>query len=112
MWVEISDMWLKIAGVLGAVVLSWNAFKAISNFFGLAKAPNKAQDKRLDDLEARIKSLEHALGEDKELLGDLQAQNKVVLQSLLALLDHGLDGNNTEQMQAAKAALQQHMINK
>ena len=32
--------------------------------------------------------------------------------ALLALLDHGIDGNNISQMQEAKTALQNHLINR
>lgn len=36
----------------------------------------------------------------------------VLFQSLLALLDHGIDGNNIKQMEDAKDALQSYLINK
>ena len=37
---------------------------------------------------------------------------RVSQQALLALLDHSIDGNNVDQMRAAKIAIQKHLLNK
>jgi len=49
---------------------------------------------------------------DKKRLDSLDEGNRATQRALLALLDHGIDGNNIEQMQHAKEALQNHLINR
>lgn len=48
---------------------------------------------------------------DKARLDRIDAGQRVEQQGILALLDHGLDGNNVAQMEKAKNALQEHLIN-
>lgn len=48
---------------------------------------------------------------DKARLDRIDAGQRVEQQGILALLDHGLDGNNVAQMEKAKVALQEHLIN-
>jgi hypothetical protein len=48
----------------------------------------------------------------KDRLEAIEEGDRVSQVALLALLDHGLDGNNKEQMQAAKQKLQAHLINR
>lgn len=47
---------------------------------------------------------------DKLRLDRMDEGQHVTMQALLALLDHNLDGNNIDQMQKAKEALQNHLI--
>ena len=56
--------------------------------------------------------MDRKLEADTTHLGKLDEGNRVTQQALLALLDHGIDGNNTEQMQHAKEALQQYLIDR
>lgn len=91
-----------IAGAVGKIVQAWKA----------AKAPNDRQDKRLDDLEAWRREVDGKLNTDNERLGSMDEGNRVTQRAILALLDHGIDGNNIEQMQHAKEALQNHLINR
>jgi hypothetical protein len=55
---------------------------------------------------------------DRKLLNDnthliaVDEGARVTQRALIALLDHGIDGNNIKQMQDAKAELQNHLINR
>lgn len=45
--------------------------------------------------------------------GEIPEEHQLeAMEYLLALLDHGIDGNNIEQMQHAKEELQNHLINR
>ena len=76
-----------------------------------AKAPNEQQNERLNALENWRKEVDRKLDRDNDRLRDIDSGNRVTQRALLALLDHGIDGNNIKQMQDAKEALQDHLIN-
>lgn len=77
-----------------------------------AKAPNTEQDARLDALEKWREDVDRRLDKGSQHFRALDDGNRVTQLALLALLDHGLDGNNITQMQHAKEELQNHLINR
>ena len=98
-----SEIWAVVAWVAAAIVLLWNAAKALSSAWQAAKAPNAKQDERLkvleewrkemdaNDLPARVTDLEtwrieaHGmLGNDKKQLEKL---NQFLRQKILRLHD-------------------------
>ena len=95
-----------------AVVLLWSAVKTIVEIVKAAKAPNAKQDERIKDLETWRTKVDDRLKNDNERLEAIAIDNRVTQRALLALLDHGIDGNNIKQMQDAKEDLQAHLINK
>lgn len=105
-------LWAMILGGASALVLIANAVEKIVKAWKAAKAPNDRQDKRLDDLEKRMDGVEHKLTNDNTRLERIEEGNRVVQRGVLALLGHGLDGNNVKQMQDAKDDLQNHLINR
>lgn len=42
----------------------------------------------------------------------MEDANSATIRALLALLNHGIDGNNIKQMQDAKELLQDYLINR
>lgn len=105
-------IWTTVLAVASAVVLLSNAAEKIVKAYKVAKAPNLKQDERLDALEAWQRTVDNKLSRDNERLGSIEEGSRVSQRALLALLDHGLDGNSIEQMQEAKKALQNHLINR
>lgn len=95
-----------------AFVLIANAVEKIIKAVKAAKAPNEAQNKRLDSLEAWRAEVDRKLLNDNARLANIESDNRVTQRALLALLDHGIDGNNTKQMQHAKEEIQDHLINR
>ena len=49
---------------------------------------------------------------DKKRLEEMEQGNKVTQRAILALLSHGIDGNDIEAMKAAKKELQDFLIGK
>lgn len=109
--ITLNELWGWIAALLAAVVLIANAAEKIVKAWKAAKAPNAAQDGRLDALEEWRKEVDRKLLRDHDRLQEIDTGNRVTQRALLALLDHGIDGNNIKQMQDAKEALQDHLIN-
>lgn len=110
------EHWNNIASIVlaaaSAIVLLANAAEKIGKAVAAAKAPNLNQDKRLAELERRMTDAEKRLDSGEHHFDAIDASNRVTQLALLALLDHGIDGNNTEQMQHAKEELQTHLINR
>ena len=106
------EIWAAILAVASAVVLLSNAAEKIGKAIQTAKAPNARQDERLDKVEKHLEEVDTFLAIDKKRLDSLEEGNRATQRALLALLDHGIDGNNIKQMQDAKEALQSHLINR
>lgn len=107
-----AEAWGLLLGVASAIVLLSNAFEKIAKAVRAAKAPNAQQDERLGELESRMDKVEQKLANDKVQLEEINDGLRASYQAQLALLDHGIDGNNIKQMQDAKEVLQQHLINR
>lgn len=102
-----------LANAVSVLVKVWKAWKAPSE--AQNEEQNKrldAQDKRLDELEEWRKEVNGKLNRDNDRLEAIDSGNRVTQRALLALLDHGIDGNNITQMQHAKEELQDHLINR
>lgn len=107
-----TEVWAYILAGASAFVLIANAVEKIVKAVKAAKAPNDQQNKRLDALEAWQRDVDSKLCRDKDHLSSLDEGSRVTQRALLALLDHGIDGNNIKQMQDAKEALQNHLIDR
>lgn len=110
--ISFSEVAAAALAVASAIVLLSNAAEKIAKAWQAAKAPNNQQNERLDKLEAWREEVDGKLLHDHERFESLDSGNRVTQRALLALLDHGIDGNNIEQMQHAKEELQNHLINR
>lgn len=105
------NAWAWVSAALGAIVLIGNAAEKITAAVKIARAPENTQNSRIESLEQDVKEIKQKLGEDKRRLDDSEKANHVSLQALLALLEHGLNGNNIDQMDTARKDLQNYLIN-
>lgn len=110
--VNAANLWAWLLAAASALVLLSNAAEKIMKAVKAAKAPNATQNERLDALEAWQKDAAGKLNRDNERLETIEEGNRASQRALLALLDHGIDGNNVKQMQDAKEQLQNHLINR
>ena len=95
-------MWPTILAVASAIVLLSNAAEKIIKAVKAAKAPENAQNKKISNLEERLKKVENKLENDKKQIADIREGNHVLTKGMFALLEHGINGNNIAQMKAAK----------
>ena len=107
-----AGVWLAILAGANAIVLLANAVEKIVKAWKAARAPNDKQNERLDALEAWKAEVDHKLNSDNDRLRAIDDGSHVTQRALLALLDHGIDGNNIKQMQHAKEELQEYLINR
>ena len=114
-----SMVFAAVLAFCGAVATIATAFEKISNAIKAARAPNAKQDSRISSIEEWKngelrewqKEVDRKLNRDKQQLDSIHDGLRASFQAQLALLDHGIDGNNIKQMQDAKEALQNHLIN-
>ena len=106
------NLWTLLLAAASAIVLLANAVEKIARAVQAAKAPGEEQDKRLEDLEKRMEAVEKRQVTNANHLTAIDDSNRVTQLALLALLDHGIDGNNIDQMRHAKEELQTHLINR
>lgn len=87
----------------GAIVTISAAVKVVCEAIGQILKPNKTQNARISELESRSVS-------ELNRLGKLEEGNIITQRALLALLAHGIDGNDIEAMRKAKAELTDYLI--
>ena len=105
-------LWTLILTAALAITTLAGAVEKIVNAVKVARTPHQKQDARLDALEAWRREVDGKLNRDNDRLESMDEGSRVTQRAILALLDHGIDGNNIEQMQHAKEALQNHLIDK
>jgi hypothetical protein len=102
-----------IAGILAiaagiscvAAAIGW-----IVKWVQAARAPGKRVNDRLKAVEAQLEEHGKYLTNDKRRLEAIEEGSRVTQKAILALLSHGIDGNDIEAMRTAKAELQEYLI--
>ena len=110
--IDPSTAWAWLLAAASAVVLLSHAADKIGKGIAAARKPNEDQNAAIRGLEGRMDAVERKLATDKDRLDAYEDGMRVSQQALLALLDHSIDGNNVDQMRAAKIAIQKHLLNK
>ena len=107
---------LKLLAVVLAIAGGISTLAGAANWLvrlaAALKAPNAAQDRRLQQLESHMLEVDAFLANDKKRLDTMDESNRVTQRALLALLAHGIDGNHQSQMEEAKKELELHLIRK
>ena len=98
--------------VLGVVLTLLNIWERISLAKEKASTPHRENEQRITRLEAEVDDIKELLKSDKTDIEKLERGNKIMLHSLRALLEHGIDGNNTDKMIAAAEELDNYLIDK
>ena len=104
-------MWPTMLAVASAVVLLSNAAEKIIKAVKAAKAPEQRQDDEISKIKARLSKIEGKLEADNNRINDARDCNHVLTKGMLALLDHGINGNNIGQMKEARHDVETYLIN-
>ena len=106
-----AELWPAILAVASAIVLLSNAIENIIKAVKAAKAPEAAQNEKIANLDERLEKVERELLLDEKHLKDVRECNHVITKGVLALLDHGINGNNIDQMKDARSDVEAYLIN-
>ena len=101
-----------ILALCAAITAVAAAIAVIVSFVKKVKAPNDAQNAKLKEHEDMLKQHETWFENDDNRLRNIENGNKITQKALLALLSHGIDGNDVDGMKKAKEELQHFLIEK
>ena len=112
---------LWVVGILGslcaAAITIDKVLEIIHKYIKKAQAPDNAQNKRLDELDKRVGTLEQgqlqhtqALARDLRRFDGLDEEMRLVLVGVQNLLDSQLSGNNREGMQKSKTDINNYLL--
>ena len=87
--------WCGFIGAVWAVVKIWKEIK-----------------KPTDDNNKMILEHEKKLKDDDERLKEIETTDKLILQSLLVIINHDITGNGIDQLKNARDEIQEYLINK
>lgn len=98
LWQLFLAMCGSIATIAGAGAIIYSAYKAI-------RKPDDERDKKLNRHQELLEN-------DNKRLKELEESNKIMMQSMLALMSHELDGNHKTELEKARNDLQEYLIKK
>ena len=91
----------QILGFCALVTALWGIWKIIKEL----KKPNA-------NLKESVAKHDILLDQDNRRLKAIEDSNKMILQSLLVIINHDITGNGIEKMKEAREELQEFLINK
>ena len=106
-----TEFWAIVLAAASAIVLLSNAAEKIAKAVRAAKAPEQRQDDEISEIKSRLDKVEAKLDKDKIQIADAKECNHVLTKGMLALLEHGINGNNIDQMREAKNDVNAYLIN-
>lgn len=81
----------------------------VAGLWGLWKIVKEAR-KPNDDLKAKVEKHDRLLDKDNKRLEAVEASNRMILQSLLVIINHEITGNGVEKMKTVRDSLEEHLI--
>lgn len=120
---SITQAWAIILSICGGIVTISAAVSVAIKIYHHFKKPNLKQDEEISRLWRKVNEMEDNLRQtksefltyfrnDKQRLDAIEQGNRVTQQAILALLAHGIDGNDIDSMKAAKKDLEKYLLSK
>ena len=101
----------QTAAICGLILSIASVVTLIITIVRKAKAPEAKQNERLDALEQTVQKHDELFRNDLSRFERMERGNRIMQKCMLALLSHGIDGNDIEQMQQARSDLNEYLIN-
>ena len=102
--------------ICGGIITVSGAIGWIIKWVQAAKKPSDDLRARVSNLETQIADYDQYFRNDKTRIDEIESNNKgfqrMVIQSLQALTDHALNGNNNKGLEDASEALNRYLTNK
>lgn len=98
--------WQMIAAIAGGIVLVGNAGAMIYKWI----RPALQVKKDVEELDRRTKQDYEALKRIEESLTRIEKQNRSIIVSEIAILNHMIDDNNVDKMQETRDKIQQMLM--
>jgi hypothetical protein len=108
-----------ILGICTAIVTIAGAVGVVAKVIEKARAPEKKQNERLDEIDKRLNEHDKIIEQFKEYFTNddnrfkaIEKSNKITQTAILALLKHSLNGNDKESLIQAEKSLEEYLIEK
>ena len=109
----------QLIGIASAIITIAGAVGVIINLISKAREPENKQNERIKTCEERLNKMDLILekyqgyfSNDDKRFKEIEQGNKIIQTSLLALLKHSLNGNDTKALKDAEKSLEEYLINK
>ena len=91
----------QILALCAFITAIWGVYKIVNEL----KKPN-------DDLHKEVERHSRLLNTDNERLQDIEESNKMILQTLLVIINHDITGNGIDKMKDTRDKLQEYLIDR
>lgn len=102
----------RVMTILQAIVLIASVVTLAITASKAASKPNQTQNARLDALEKWKESVDTRLQKGDDHFSAIDHGNRITQESILALMSHAINGNDTEKLKRAKEKLENYLIEK
>lgn len=99
----LTQLWQIFLAMCGSLITIAGAGAIIIGLINKAKKPDTERDEAL-------KRHAELLDNDNRRLKELEESNNIIMQSMLAIMSHAIDGNHVEDLEKARNDLQQYLI--
>lgn len=106
-----NELATQAAAICGLILSIASVVTLIITIVRKAKAPEAKQNERLDALEKAVQKHDELFRNDLARFERMESGNRIMQKCMLALLSHGIDGNDIEQMKQARSDLNEYLIN-
>lgn len=108
---------------LGLIISVWAVVQIVCTLIKTFRKPELNQNERISRLEGKFEEIESTLKNrdrefmtffdtDKQRIDQIFRANSAMLQALLALLGHAINGNNQDELQKAQERLNEYLFKK
>lgn len=113
----LAQIYTAFIGLLGLIISVGGAGAVVAKIITRVKQPNMEQDAlinaqklRIDELEKKTIELEAHVKTISKIIDNTNKWQKVMSKAVLALLDHGINGNNIEPMQDSSKEIREFLV--
>lgn len=114
-----SQLVTMILAVCGGIVSVSAAVTVIAKIIAKAKQPEKIQndriskcEQRLDDNDKKFEKYDGFFKNDDARLKAIEESNKIILNALLALMKHAINGNDIDNLKQSQKELEAYLVKK
>lgn len=116
---SIQEFWTILMACCSALITIAAAVTIIINAVKKLKEPENVQNKKISDIEDKMKNFEDRLKKHEEYFNNdnkrllaIEEGNRVTQKALLALMSHAINGNDVDKLKEAENSLREYLINK
>ena len=107
-----NQVWAIILAICSGITCISGATTVVVMWVKQLKSPEQKQNDRISKLEEDLKELQNKIFGNDSRIELIEQGTRITQKAILALLSHGIDGNDVEAMKQAKKELQEFLIDK